>query len=84
MAEGRKCSSKAVAQAIPIYTMVCFRPPSSLCADLNSMCARFWWGQGKGHRKVHWQRWKWMSVTKEIGDLDFEILKFFNEAMLAK
>lgn len=28
---------------IPTYTMTCFRIPLSLCKDMETICARFWW-----------------------------------------
>ena len=36
---------KLVAQAIPTYTMSCFKIPNSLCDRLTSMIRQFWWGQ---------------------------------------
>ena len=39
---------KAMAQSIPTYTMSVFQLPIKLCDELNSMCARFWWGQVGG------------------------------------
>ena len=36
---------KSVAQAIPSYTMSCFKLLDALCDELASMVRRFWWGQ---------------------------------------
>ncbi|CAL2266993.1 unnamed protein product [Prunus armeniaca] len=35
---------KAVAQVLPTYTMGVFQLPKSLCQELSTMVARFWWG----------------------------------------
>ena len=35
---------KVVAQAIPTYTMSCFKLPDSLCNELTSLIRNFWWG----------------------------------------
>ena len=35
---------KAMAQAIPTYTMSVFKLPDTLCDELNSMVRTFWWG----------------------------------------
>ncbi|BBH01968.1 RNA-directed DNA polymerase reverse transcriptase-related family protein, partial [Prunus dulcis] len=36
---------KSVIQAIPSYPMGVFQLPKSLCKELSSLCARFWWGK---------------------------------------
>ena len=41
---GKEVLIKAVAQSIPTYTMGVFLLPMRLCDELNSLCARFWWG----------------------------------------
>ena len=44
---------KAVIQAIPTYTMSCFKLPTMLCHDIESLVRKFWWGQKGDRRKVH-------------------------------
>ena len=41
---GREILIKAVAQAIPIYSMGIFRLPKALCDTINSTLAKYWWG----------------------------------------
>ena len=50
----REILIKAVVQAIPIYTMNCFKLPISLCNDLEGLIHKFWWGQRGDQRKIHW------------------------------
>ena len=65
---GKKVLIKAVVQAIPTYTMSCFRIPTTLCNELESMIAKFWWGDQTDARKIHWIRWNKMCWLKERGD----------------
>ena len=45
---------KAVAQAIPTYTISCFKLPDTLCEELTSMIRNFWWAQKQDERKLNW------------------------------
>ena len=81
---GKEILIKAVAQAVPIYTMSCFLLPKGLCDDLESMEHNFWWGQRKQENKIAWVAWKKMCKSKSQGGMGFRNLHAFNLAMLAK
>ena len=51
---GKEVLIKAVAQAIPTYTMSCFQLPKSLCEDLEKLMRSFWWGQKHQETKMAW------------------------------
>lgn len=51
---GKEILIKAVAQAIPTYSMSCFKIPDSLCEEMTSLMRNFWWGQKKYERKMAW------------------------------
>jgi hypothetical protein len=72
-AGGKEVLIKAVAQAIPTYTMGCFRLPKGLCAHLNSLLQKFWWGCDRGKRKTNWIAWEKLVQPKYMGELDIEI-----------
>ena len=61
---GKEILIKAVAQAIPTYTMSCFKIPDSLCDNLTSMIRNFWWGQKQDERKMAWLSWEKLCVAK--------------------
>ena len=44
---GKETLIKAVAYAMPIYSMNCFKVPIELCSETDSIIARFWWGSTK-------------------------------------
>jgi len=56
-AGGKEILKKAVAQAIPTYSMSCFRLPKGLCEHLTSLMRNFWWGCKDGKRKTCWVAW---------------------------
>ena len=47
---------KAVAQAIPPYTMSVFKLPNTLCDEMNGMIRKFWQGQTNEKTKMVWLR----------------------------
>ena len=81
---GKEVLIKAVAQAIPTYTISCFKIPDSLCDDLTSMIWNFWWGQKGDERKMAWLSWDKLCEPKANGGMGFRQLKQFNLALLAK
>ena len=68
---GKEVLIKAVAQSIPTYTMGVFQLPVKICNELNSMCARFWWGQTDSERKIHWKSWDLLTQPKSEGVMGF-------------
>uniref|UniRef100_A0A2N9G161 Reverse transcriptase domain-containing protein n=1 Tax=Fagus sylvatica TaxID=28930 RepID=A0A2N9G161_FAGSY len=81
---GREILIKAVVQAIPTYTMNCFKLPVKLCQDIEGLIRRFWWGQKSEQRKIHWLKWDKLCQPKGRGGLGFKELQKFNIALLAK
>ena len=81
---GREILIKAVAQAVPTYTMSCFQLPKTLCQDLENMMRSFWWGQKDKENKIAWVSWRKMCRSKLHGGMSFRNIQAFNLAMLAK
>ncbi|KAL5759510.1 hypothetical protein ACOSQ2_018348 [Xanthoceras sorbifolium] len=81
---GKEILIKAVAQAIPTYTMSIFQIPAGLCRELGALISRFWWGSKEGKRKISWLSWEKMCLPKACGGLGFKDLSAFNQALLAK
>ena len=81
---GREILIKAVAQALPTYTMSCFKLPLGLCHDIESLIRHFFWGQRGNNRKVNWIKWQELCKPKAQGGLCFKELLRFNDALLAK
>ena len=80
----REVLIKAVVQAIPTFTMNCFKLPLGLCEEIESMIRKFWWGQRGDRRKIHWVSWGALCKPKSEGGLGFKNLALFNDALLAK
>ena len=75
---------KVVVQAIPTFTISCFKLPVGLCHDIEMLIQKFWWGECGDQRKIHWKNWETLCKLKSEGGLGFKDLAVFNEAMLAK
>ncbi|KAL5784031.1 hypothetical protein ACOSQ2_006423 [Xanthoceras sorbifolium] len=81
---GKEVLIKAVAQAIPTFTMSIFQLPSVLCNELCSMIMGFWWGASDGHKKISWVARDKLCSPKIHGGLGFKDLSLFNQALLGK
>ena len=81
---GREVLIKTVVQATPTYAMSIFKLPKSTCDNINSLLAKYWWGQTREERKIHWINWKKLCTQKKEGGMGFRDLHSFNLAMLSK
>ncbi|XP_057803274.1 uncharacterized mitochondrial protein AtMg00310-like [Salvia miltiorrhiza] len=64
--------------------MSCFAIPDQICQRLNSVAARFFWGQKNEERRIHWKSWRKLCIPKKDRGMGFRDLSLFNQAMLAK
>ena len=69
---GKEILIKAVAQAIPTYTMSYFKLLDTLCDELTSMIRNFWWGQKQDERKLNWMSWDNLCKPKADGGMGFK------------
>ena len=76
--------TKAVAQAISTYSMSLFKIPRTVCDGINLVLVKYWWGQARNEKKIHWIRWDKLCSSKNKGGLGFWDIHTFNLAMLAK
>jgi len=53
---GREILLKAVVQAIPTFSISCFKLPVGLCNEIESLIRKFCWGQIGEQRKIHWKK----------------------------
>ena len=81
---GQEVLIKTVAQATSTYSMSLSLLPKSLNNTINSTLAKYWWGQIKNERKIHWIHWKKLCYPKNKGGMGFRDIHVFNLTMLAK
>ena len=83
-AAGRDVLLKSVAQAMPIYSMNCFKLSSVTCKKITSSISSYYWGGCPEKRKMHWLNWPNMTRSKLHGGMGFRDIPTFNLAMLGK
>ena len=71
---GREILIKAVAQAVPTYTMSYFQLRKGLCDEIENMMRKFWWGQRGQESKVAWVSWRKLCKSKLKGGMGFRNL----------
>jgi hypothetical protein len=81
---GKEVLIKSVAQAMPIFSMACFKLPRGLCLHINSMLSKFWWGSREGERRTCWVAWWEICKPKLLGGLGFRDIELFNLSILAR
>ena len=82
--EGREVLIKAIIQAIPTFSMGCFKIPLGLCHEIEAMIKKIWWGQRRDRRKIHWIKCEELTKSKMFGSMGFRDLTLFNDSLLAK
>jgi hypothetical protein len=68
---GKEILVKSVIQPVSTYAMGCFQLTKGQCDELTAISSRFWWGDGKDKRKVHWVSWEKMCSSKRSGGMGF-------------
>ena len=75
---------KSVIQAIPTFTMGCFKLLLGLCNDIEALIKKKFWGHCGDRRKIHWVKWEVLTNSKSLGGLGFRDLALFNDSLLVK
>lgn len=81
---GKQILLKSILMAMPSCAMSCFKLPSSLCKQIQSVLLRFWWYEKPGKRKMSWVAWSKLTLPKFEGGLGFRDIEAFNDVFLAK
>lgn len=75
---------KACLQAMPLYSMSCFKLPKGLCNKLTSLALNYWWDNGDKERSIHWINKETLQKDRKEGCLGFRSFDCLNDALLMK
>ncbi|KAJ6843815.1 uncharacterized protein M6B38_117085 [Iris pallida] len=67
-----------------MYTLAVSSPPKKVLHSLESLFAKFFWGQSDGKDKHHWAGWETMAKPTEKGGLGFSRLAHIVDACSMK
>lgn len=81
---GKEVLLKAVATAIPAYSMSCFLLPKRVLNQMTKAMRKFWWSNAKDRQGIPWIAWSTIVDSKSLGGLGIRDLKDFNLALVAK
>ena len=74
---GKAIMLQAMAQAIPLYVMSCFKLPKRFIRELNMIFSIFWWRDTGTRKGIHWKNWDALCCSKLDGGLGFRDLEEF-------
>ncbi|CAL8162128.1 unnamed protein product [Prunus armeniaca] len=72
---GKEVLIKAVALAMPMYPMSCFKFPSTTCKQINGVLSKFWWSNGDSNAHSHWKRWECWCIWNNPDAFWVHVLK---------
>ncbi|XP_048613516.1 uncharacterized protein LOC125587312 [Brassica napus] len=81
---GKEVLLKAIALALPTYTMSCFLVPKTICKKIMAIMSDYWWKSNTASKGMHWRSWESLCSPKDKGGLSFKDLEAFNTALLGK
>lgn len=68
----REVHLKSVIQALPAFSMSCFKLTKGLCCKVTSVMSKYWWAGSLDKQGMHWQSWAKMAIPKSKGGLGSE------------
>lgn len=61
---------------LPNYNLSYFKIPKKFGKEINSLMAKFQWGDTGEKRKIHWLNWERMTRSKVEGGMKLKIYVF--------